>query len=203
MDDVYSVFIDTIGPPIHRQEVPPSTIERYSRKLPKKLLEHWTTHGWCGYGDGIFWTVDPQEYEGVVASWIDGTSLAEHDTYHVIARGAFGDLYLYGERTGFSLCIASHISHYCGNNRRIANIDRHVQSFFLQVKKDSNDFEGLFEPSRNNLGLLNHDEMYGFVPALVFGGNARLERIEKVKTIEHLIMLSQISALEPYSFSDF
>lgn len=45
--------------------------------------------------------------------------------------------------------------------------------------------------------------MYGFVPALAFGGDVKLERIEKVKTIEHLIMLSQLSALEPYSFSDF
>lgn len=60
MDDVYSVFIDTIGPPIHKQEVPPSTIERYRRKLPKKLLEHWTTHGWCGYGDGIFGPSTPK-----------------------------------------------------------------------------------------------------------------------------------------------
>lgn len=203
MDDVYAAFIETIGPPIHRQEVPPSTIERYKRRLPEKLLEHWATYGWCGYGDGIFWTVNPQEYEGVVSSWLDGTPLSGHDTFHLIARGAFGDLYLYGEKTGFSLSIASHISHYCGNNRRLSNIDRHVQSFFLQTKKDSNDFEGLFELAKRNLGVLSHNEMYGFVPALVFGGKVRPERIEKVKTIEHLIMLSQLTVLEPYSFSDF
>lgn len=203
MDDIYAAFIDNVGSPFHRQEVPPSSVERYRGKLPESLLEHWATHGWCGYGHGIFWTVDPHEYEGVVASWIDGTPLAEHDTYHVIARGAFGDLYLYGEKTGFSLSIASHLSHYCGNNRRFSNIDRHVQSFFLQAKKESNDFEGLFEAAKKKLGTLNHNEMYGFVPALAFGGDVKLERIEKVKTIEHLIMLSQLSALEPYSFSDF
>ncbi|EKT4468339.1 DUF1851 domain-containing protein [Pseudomonas putida] len=60
--------------------------------------------------------------------------------------------------------------------------------FFLQAKKDSNDFEGLFEAPKKKLGTLNHNEMYGFVPALAFGGDAKLERIEKVKTIEHLII---------------
>ncbi|SUD77666.1 GAD-like domain-containing protein [Pseudomonas putida] len=203
MDDVYASFIEKIGQPILRQEVPASAIEHYRGKLPEKLMEYWAKYGWCGYGDGIFWTVDPQEYEGVVAYWINGTPLAAHDNYHVIARGAFGDLYLYGERTGFSLSIASHISHYCGNNRRTSNIDRHVQSFFLQTKKDSNDFEGLFEAARKKLGILNHNEMYGFNPALAFGGKASLERIEKVNTLEHLIMLSQLTALEPYRFSDF
>ncbi|HGY9625037.1 TPA: GAD-like domain-containing protein [Pseudomonas putida] len=203
MDEIFSIFIKTLGEPIFKQEASISTIDYYENKLPRQLLAYWAEHGWCGYGDGIFWTVDPHEYEGAVASWIDGTPLAKHDTYHVIARGAFGDLYLYGEKTGFSLSIASHLSHYCGNNRRFSNIDRHVQSFFLQAKKESNDFEGLFEAAKKKLGTLNHNEMYGFVPALAFGGDAKLEQIEKVKTIEHLIMLSQLSVLEPYSFSDF
>nr|EPB94940.1 hypothetical protein L321_15376 [Pseudomonas plecoglossicida NB2011] len=45
--------------------------------------------------------------------------------------------------------------------------------------------------------------MYGFVPALAFGGQVAFANIEKVKAVEHLMILSQISALEPYSFSDF
>ena len=60
--------------------------ERYRGKLPNLLLDYWAEHGWCGYGDGIFWLVNPQEYEGVVSSWIEGTTFEERDTYHLIAR---------------------------------------------------------------------------------------------------------------------
>lgn len=60
MDEAFSVFIEEVGEPMHRQEVPASTIDRHQGKLPDKLLQYWIEHGWCGYGDGIFWTVDPK-----------------------------------------------------------------------------------------------------------------------------------------------
>jgi hypothetical protein len=61
----------------------------------------------------------------------------------------------------------------------------------------------MFEPAKKKLGLLTQDEMYAFVPALAFGGSRDLANLEKVKAVEHLILLSQIATLEPYSFSDF
>lgn len=205
MDEFFSIFIEEMGNPVFRQEVPPSSIQRYSGKLPEKLLEYWVEHGWCGYGDGIFWTVNPQDYEGVVASFIEGTALEGRDTYHLVARGAFGDLYLWGENSGFSLDIIAYASRYSSNDHELAtaDIDREVQGFFLGMEKESNDFGDLFEPAKRKLGMLKHDEMYGFVPALAFGGPSVLADIEKVKAVEHLILLSQISTLEPYSFSDF
>lgn len=151
MDEIFSIFVKTLDEPIFKQEAPTSSIDYYEKKLPRQLLAYWAEQGWCGYGHGIFWTVDPHEYEGVVASWIDGTPLAEHDTYHVIARGAFGDLYLYGEKTGFSLSIASHLSHYCGNNRRFSNIDRHVQSFFYRQKRRATTSKAYLKQPKRNL----------------------------------------------------
>jgi hypothetical protein len=71
------------------------------------------------------------------------------------------------------------------------------------MDRESNDFGNFFEPAKNKLGSLEPDEMYGFIPALAFGGTLRLENIQKVKTLEHLTLLSQLSPLEPYSFSDF
>ncbi|MEN5301496.1 GAD-like domain-containing protein [Pseudomonas sp. TWI628] len=205
MDEAFSVFIEEVGEPTHRQEVPTSTIERYKGKLPDKLLQYWIEHGWCGYGDGLFWTVNPLEYEGVVASMLESANLETYDKFHLIARGAFGDLYLFGERTGFSLKIAPHIGRYIGSKREVtpSDMDRLVQSFFACRDLDSNDFDDLFEPAKNSLGILGPDEMYGFVPALVFGGPIRLDNLEKLKAIEHLVLLSQLCTIEPYSFSDF
>lgn len=205
MDEAFSVFIEEFGEPMHRQEVPASTIEHYRGALPDKLLEYWAEHGWCGYGDGIFWTVNPQAYESVVASVLESANLETYDRFHLIARGAFGDLYLFGEKTGFSLKITAHIGRYTGIKYEITatDMDRQVQNFFASRDLDSNDFDDMFEPAKHRLGILGPDEMYGFVPALVFGGPIRFENLEKLKATEHLVLLSQLCNIEPYSFSDF
>jgi hypothetical protein len=204
VDKVFARFVEKFGGPLNRQEVPASSIERYRGKLPNQLLEYWAEHGWSGYGDGIFWILNPQEYEGVVASWIGGTKLEERDTYHLIARSAFGDLYLWGEKTGFSLKITSVFSRCVIHNfeLRIEEMDREFQDFLLSTDVDSNDYGDLFKPAKKKLGTLRHDEMYGFVPALMFGGPDTLDHLEKVKAVEHLTLLSQIAELQPYSFSD-
>lgn len=202
MDLIFARFLEKFGAPVGRREVPVSSIERYRAKLPNKLLEYWAEHGWCGYGNGIFWVVNPQEYEGVVASWIEGTELERRDTYHLIARGAFGDLYLWGEKTGFSLKITSIFSRCVIEDLEVTaeEMDRELQGFFLSRNVESNDVDDLFSSARRKLGTLGPDEMYGFVPALMLGGDASIKHVEKVKTVEHLIMLSQLSPLEPYNF---
>ncbi|MEG1039193.1 MAG: GAD-like domain-containing protein [Pseudomonas sp.] len=204
MDRVFARFIEKFGAPIDRQEVPPSSIERYRGKLPDQLLEYWVEHGWCGYGDGIFWLVNPQEYEGVVASWLEGTEFEELDCYHLIARGAFGDLYFWGEKTGASLKITSIVSRYIIHASAIPadQMDKRLQSFLIGIDVEYNDYDELFRPAKKKLGILSRDEMYGFVPALMLGGSDTLKHLEKVKAVEHLTLLSQITELQPYGFSD-
>jgi len=205
MDEAFAFFIEQVGEPLYRQEVPASSIEHYRGKLPNKLLQYWAEHGWCGYGDGMFWTVNPQDYDGVVASILESSGLEGYDNFHLVARGAFGDLYLFGERTGFSLKVSAHIGRYTGCSYELSptDMDRHVQNFFVCRDLESNDFDDMFKPARNRLGTLGPNEMYGFVPALVFGGPIRFENLEKLQAVEHLVLLAQLSNIEPYGFSDF
>lgn len=193
MDRVFARFIEKFSGPIDRQEVPISSIDRYQGKLPNLLLEYRAEHGWCGYGDGIFWLVNPQEYEGVVASWIEGTKFEKLDNYHIIARSAFGDLYCWGEKTGAYLNITSILSRYIVFNSTLGleHMDKQLQNFFLTRNLDNDDYGGLFKPAKKKIGVLRHDEMYGFVPALTIGGPDTLEHLEKVKALEHLILLSR------------
>jgi hypothetical protein len=132
--------------------VPPSSIDRYNGKLPALLLAYWKEHGWCGFGEGIFWLVNPQEYEGVVSSWIEGTLLEHRDTYHLIARSAFGDLYLWGENSGFSVKITSLLSRYTGENCTLTETEatREVQSFFLTRKKNTTILKTFLSPRRKS-----------------------------------------------------
>ncbi len=61
----------------------------------------------------------------------------------------------------------------------------------------------MFDRARKKLGVLEHDEMYGFFPALMLGESESFRNLTKVKAVEHLILLSQLAELEPYHFPDF
>lgn len=198
MDEDFDFFLSTFGPGYDRRYVPPSTIDRYRGKLPDQLLTYWETYGWCGYAEGAFWTVNPQEYESVVGEWLKGRKLGGGDVYHVIARSAFGTLYLWGEQSGYSLKISSVDAYYI---RRVPistgdQFDFGVRCFFSGLTVKSNDYENLFDVAKNKLGRLHEGEIYGFTPALALGGQSTLARIEKVNAVEHLTFLSQVSELE-------
>jgi hypothetical protein len=198
MDEHFEMFMEELGPATYKRPVPPSSMERYRGKLPEQLLAYWEEHGWCSYADGLFCTVDPQEYEPVLEAWIGDTPFMEKDAYHIIARSAFGKLYFWGERTGDSLKLFAPGS-YCLPREslfRNGELDRGVRMFFSNRDREENDFADLFEPAMEKLGRLSHDEMYGFVPALALGGPSDLTHLKKVKAVEHLVLLAQLAPLE-------
>ncbi|WP_122688499.1 GAD-like domain-containing protein [Pseudomonas viridiflava] len=57
------------------QIVSHSSIKRYEDKLPKQLLQFWYDYGWCGYANGLFWTVNPQDYESTPEHWLASTGI--------------------------------------------------------------------------------------------------------------------------------
>jgi hypothetical protein len=196
MDEDFAGFLEDFGPEIDKRVVPSSTIEHYRGKLPNQLLAYWEEHGWCGYADGLFWTVDPLDYEPVLEAWIGDTPFMEQDAYHVIARSAFGTLYFWGEKTGSSLHLFAPGANCVPRKSRVAeqNPDFAIQLFFGGFSRKPMDFDGMFVPTKERLGLLKHDEMYGFAPAL--GVPATLDHLQKVKAVEHLVLLAQFAPLE-------
>ena len=75
-------------------------------------------------------------------------------------------------------------------------LDFGVRCFFSGMTVGSNNYENLFGVAKNKLGKLCEGEMYGFTPALVLGGQRTLAGIKKVRAVEHLAFLSQVSELE-------
>jgi len=198
MDEDFAGFLEDFGPAIEQRHVPPSSIERYRGKLPDQLLSYWKEHGWCGYADGLFWTVDPQEYEPVLDAWIGDTPFMEKDAYHIFARSAFGELYLWGEKTGNSLNIFPPGSYCLPRESKAAKKDMNfaMQLFFGALDREDNDFEGMFAQTLKKLGRLHSSDMYGFVPALALGGEFSLKNLQTVKAVEHLVILAQLAPLE-------
>ncbi len=200
MDEYFEGFLEDFGPAIEKRHVPPSSVERYRGKLPDQLLAYWQEHGWSGYADGLFWTVNPQEYEPVLDAWIGETPFMEEDAYHLIARSAFGDLYLFGEHHGKKLHIVAPDSRMLPPRKGIQDLNLSIRTFFGSQSRNACDFSDargtrLFPPALKILGRLAPDEMYGFVPALALGGTATLEHLQKVKAVEHLVFLAQLSEL--------
>jgi hypothetical protein len=180
MDENFEGFLEDFGPAIHRHDVPESSIDRYRGKLPDQLLAYWQEHGWCGYADGLFWTVDPQEYESVLDAWIGETQFMERDAYHVIARSAFGTLYFGGERTGFALKLFAPGAYILPRSLRNTSLNKQIQDFFGFRDRSENDFDELFTP---------------VVPALALGGAATIANLQIVSAVEHLVLLAGLSEL--------
>lgn len=201
-DEHFEIFVEEFGEVTTRIPTPPSKIEQWRSKMPAALLEYWTAEGWSGFGQGLFWIVNPDDFEDALAEWLVGTPLEKVDHFHVIARTAFGKLYLWGERTGPSAeIVPSDHSILCLERdlkKPLKNPDLALRGFFsgsMPSYADALDEDGkpLFQRALKALGPLGPDEMYGFEPALVVGGKARIENVRIVKIQEHLGMLRQLS----------
>jgi hypothetical protein len=203
-DEDFEVFIGEFGEATQRVEVPLSKIEKWRGKLPDQLLKYWEQEGWCAYANGLFWTVDPDEYEDLIDEWLEDTKLEQLDSFHVIARSAFGDLYACGERTGRSITVACPLNAISALRTELSpktkdDLDLSIRAFFAFSEPadfDLRDEHGkpLFERATKKLGPLEADEVYGFEPAIVLGGKMRLENLAKLKLDVHLTILRQLAS---------
>ena len=197
----YFYEAEDFGPAEFTQPASQALIERYRGKLPDQMLEYWRTWGFCSFGKGLFWTVNPDDYTAIVEQWLQGTGLLSKDNFYVIGRSAFGELFLWGTRSGQSLVIYPVLAMIFPRDQT-AEItagkgDFLAQTFFGGRKKtslDKKDDQGsdLFDRAFQKLGQLGPEEMYGFVPALALGGRPTLSNLRKVTTIPHLSMLAQL-----------
>jgi len=133
MDEDFAFFLENFGPAFDRREVPEASLNRYRDKLPEQMLAYWQEHGWCGYAEGLFWTVNPEDYEELVDMLLEGTELAEQDRFHVLAKGAFGRLYLWGEATAGSLTIDTCLLRYSFNPRENLQKDLNFAAKFFSA----------------------------------------------------------------------
>lgn len=201
-DESFSVFVEDFGEPTHRTEVPASSLDRWRGRLPDQLLSYWRDEGWGGYRQGLFWLVDPALFEDLVDEWLENSPLEGVDAFHVIARTAFGDLFLCGEQTGCSATIAVPLNTLFARQDRLRKksareLDISVRAFMGLSPKDC-DFKDdagrpLFDRALARLGPLQVDEVFGFEPALVAGGRPRLEQLHKLKLDQHLTILRQLA----------
>ncbi|AQS36048.1 hypothetical protein Sps_00856 [Shewanella psychrophila] len=194
------------GPAIKSKQPTVEALNFFESKLPAHLSEYWQEYGFCGWGKGIFWTVNPDDYKDILTQWLSGTSFEQReldgiDKYYVIGRSAFGRLFIWGETSGQSIKIDTNFGMLLPADEtkklKERGQERTIDLFFAVKTKDDMEEEDLdenplFDRAMAKLGPLEADEMYGFVPALALGGAPQLENLQKVKVIEHLSFLADL-----------
>jgi len=208
MDEYFTEFLEGEGfaPALSCRPVDQETLSRYQGILPDRLLGYWKAFGFCGYGEGRFWLVNPKEYEGLVEQWLKDTPVWGRENYYVIARTAFGGLYLWGDKSGNESDLLLYSHSFFPTDLPTIPItneekERYIGNFISLRDKEGTeaydkDEKPLFKKALKKLGTLEHDEMYAFVPALALGGIADIKNLQTVKLQEQLSILAQLDELE-------
>ncbi|WP_299011723.1 GAD-like domain-containing protein [uncultured Shewanella sp.] len=205
-DKYFDFFLEEFGQPTSQRIAKPEEIEQYRNVLPDRLLEYWGKIGFAGFKEGLFWITNPADYVDILDRFLDDTLFPDIDTYHVIARSAWGELYLWGEKTGDSLEISPHLnwittSEGCQKQIEKGLANKKIESFFGFTEPNAVDVDGkdgkpLFERTLKTLGPLTESEVYGFAPYLFTGGQKKLANIQKMDLITHLNLIADMGEME-------
>ncbi|PIB11583.1 GAD-like domain-containing protein [Vibrio rotiferianus CAIM 577 = LMG 21460] len=171
--------------------------------MPKNLLTYWERHGWCGYNNGLYWTVNPNDYRDIIERLSAISQLDDPSENFVIARGAFGNLEIWNSKRGnvmsyypvIGLLHQWHAEEMPEQSEEELELD--MALFFESASSYRHDQvdeyeEPLFERALEKLGPLAENEMYAFVPATCLDGKWLLENLQKVDITTHLEMLMDL-----------
>jgi hypothetical protein len=158
-------------------------INNYKDKLPAELIEFWQQYGFGIYMDGYLKIVNPDIYQPILNEGYN-TGNNKEIVFAVTALGDFlvwvGDaIRLVDFRHGnYAIINSSNFTRFF--ERRLCDA-----SFLKTELKDEN-----YLPAKQNLGDLEFDECYGYVPFLGAGGTEKVENLQRVKISGHIAIIA-------------
>lgn len=191
-DEDFDGFLEDFGEPHDNQLISEEVINTYRNKLPDQLLTYWKALGSCGFHNGLIWMVNPEEYQDLLDSWLEGSPFQDRNDLSVIARTAFGVLYVWGKGKGNVVKIhpTTNLITYIQENDS-KSLTHEEENFELRcfwglkdlssADKTDNQKKPLFSRALKKLGKLKSDEIYGFSHRLSLGGKETLENLEIFK----------------------
>uniref|UniRef100_UPI003219A5C9 T6SS immunity protein Tdi1 domain-containing protein n=1 Tax=Chryseobacterium sp. TaxID=1871047 RepID=UPI003219A5C9 len=158
------------------------------------LIEIWKKYGFSGLSDGLIWLTNPDEYTEIIEEWKKVNNIIElpDQKIYVIARGAFGNLLFFIIKDDGETYFSTFDVLY--NKYKIPVKDTEL---FIDVILDDKSFvrtyflKELFDLCLEKFGKLNKNEVYGFNPLPVLGGDASLEYAEKMPFWEYETLCAQ------------
>ena len=172
-------------------KVDQQVIESYRGVLPDELLMYWEKDGWCSYNNGLFWLVNPSEYDEEMHDYLAFTPLKDRKNLYVVARSAFGELFVWergkGNVTDISLINNSTVLLAATDRQNLSPEEEEFEmNRFIGVKEpkylDEDDASGkpLFERALKKFGRLKSNEMYGYKLNPALGGKDSITNLDKL-----------------------
>lgn len=198
------------------QQGPACTAEHekaYSNRVPGALIAYWRSFGFSGFGEGRVWLVDPLEWETVVEIILTGIrhpQLPDDAQYIPVARSAFGEIWFWTPGFGWSLNlnpVRGTVFFSSLDPGAADNFDLALATFFSVADKErfdikDNEDEGLFDRVLMRVGQLEYNEVYGFVPAIMYGGPLVPENVSILPLLPHLVLLREFMGDDQQSVTD-
>lgn len=212
-DEDFDGFLEDFGEPHNAEVMPEEVFEEYKDKLPEQLLTYWRGVGACGFKNGLFWLVNPADYQATLDSWLVGTKFESRDDMSVIARTAFGELYVWRKGCGNVLIIQPHVStvYYMKKTDETTLSEENENKkmrFFWGFKSLSNvdltdgSDKPMFDRALKKLGAVNRHGMYGFKVRPSLGGKESVTNLDIVGLEVYHDIAQQMEEPEIFTFSD-
>ncbi|MCM1006334.1 MAG: DUF1851 domain-containing protein [Ruminococcus flavefaciens] len=161
-------------------------IDRYTQKIPKSLIEIWMKCGLGSFLGGYVRIINPDDYIDLLKS-----SYFRGDVAIPIMVTAFGDIITWEKNKYVGIV-----------EYRYGKSDIMISDFdlFLILLNDGSFTDKFFQLNKyqealKRYGKLSMDECFGYVPILALGGKENVDNIKKVRTKEHIALITDLAGL--------
>ncbi|MBB4010678.1 GAD-like domain-containing protein [Allorhizobium taibaishanense] len=205
--DMFAYMIKKLGEPEQAQIVSKEEADSYRGRLPDALLNFWQEHGRGSYKDGTYWICDPAPYRGVIDEIFKFDPKYRPEEMTAIGYDGLGELWIW-HREFYDITVTlklSEVSNPPDSSRTDSKTgekfspDFSIGTYIASIRNYDppcdDDGEPLIPQAIARLGRLNHDEIYGYVPALMLGGQNMASSLQKFSAPEHMMFLASLQPL--------
>ena len=198
-------FLKKLGAPMVSEPVPKEVLARYHGIFPDAFVDMWQSEGFCGYWEGLYWTVNPDDYQGYIERWLEGSPYEGHQCY-VYARTAFGIFYFYNATLKRAESINPVFHSFRVFKSALEEVDGNFEFDFLirlsGFRKESFDSLEYFNAALEKFGPLNANEIYGFQPFIALAGDAPFENLDKLDLFVYFELMHQMGIKTQFGVYD-
>lgn len=198
------MFKNEFGSPDRYIEANEDVINKYQGILPDELLLYWKEYGFSSFKNGLYWITNPDKYTKLVQSYLKGTPFESRSNLYVVARSAFGKLYIWESTKGGSLRLFSMYNMvFSSADADRENYTKEEENFEMinyiaksPISLDDDDASGkpLFERALKKLGKVEIDEMYGYKLSHFLGGKESITNLTKMNLFNHYEIQKELKA---------
>mgnify|MGYP002516227660 CR=1 FL=1 len=165
------------------QDIKKELFQKYKTIVPDELIKIWENYGLARLMGGYLKVINPEDYQEL----INETYFRGNISVPILTT-AFGDIITLEE--------GQYIGMVKYKNGKVVMLAKNFERF-LQNLEDDYFLEKYFQifqytEAVNELGKLEQDECFGYVPLLGLGGSEKVQNLKKVKIREHIELISQM-----------